>query len=157
MKKLLLSIVLFTFFSMTLSAQWHVGGGLAYGTRLSDNYGLGVQARAIYAITDEIRAGADFIFYLSELDGNGGRAREFNINGHYDFSSNDDMMFYGLAGLNFANIKVGAASFSETGINGGAGLRYHLNDNLVLIGEARYVLFSDLNQLALSANMVYGF
>jgi opacity protein-like surface antigen len=148
-------------FSNIASAQISVGGGLAFGTEVEE---LGIQAGGVYTINEEFRAGADFIYYLTSDDNDfGGNFTwwEFNANGHYLFVTEEDMIVYALAGLNFASFSYdfpgfegfggGSVSNTEVGLNVGAGLEYGLGF-ADLYAELKYAL-SSADQLVLSAGL----
>lgn len=118
------------------------GAGITLGTNVGFFGGgePGITLQGYYGITDEIRAGAGFTYYIiGESDVS---ASEFNIDGHYLFKNEDDLILYGLAGLSFARYSVnlgggfGRASSGTTGLNIGGGVEYDLG-NLFLFAEPK--------------------
>lgn len=111
--------------------------------------------RGLYNITDNIAAGAGFVYYFADENFN---YNEININGNYFFLT-DELRPYALLGINRTTISAtlpffGTMRNSEWGINLGAGTQYTLNDNLSLFGEARYII-SEFDQLVISAGVFY--
>ena len=154
---MLAALVLFTFFAThTASAQFLVGGGLAFSTGASytglDAGGIGIQANGNYLLNEEqgIRLAADVtIFFPDDQFGIDISFFTINTNGHYIFSTSETLMAYALAGLNFAVVSWDAnvpvvgfnTSFSDTsvGLNAGAGAEYEVGFGY-LYGEAKVVL-----------------
>lgn len=166
MKKLLtilfVTLLLFGTSSMlnTAEAQTEegdikLGVGLAFGSGVGafgslDN-DIGIRVDGYYAITPEIRAGADFTFYFPKSEGDVDlTVWELNFNGNYIFVDEDGFMAYGIAGINITGLTVdvpsqdfggvqfggGSTSESEFGLNLGAGLEYAL-DFADLFAEAK--------------------
>ncbi len=127
-----------------------VGGGLAYATDISS---VGFQAKGVYAINSQLEVAASFTYFLpkkaiwADI-----KWYSFDIDGHYVFSSKDQLTFYGLAGINilmvsipgyeYGGYKTPSTSDSNFGFNIGAGTRYGLSDSLSLVGEAKYAIAS---------------
>lgn len=133
-----------------------VGPGLAYGSEVEN---LGIKVDGYYTINEQFRAGLDLVFYLPEDLGNGVDANYFgfNINGNYIFYSGDDLMAYGLAGINILRVKVkgngGSATNSETGLNLGAGIEF-AQDFGSIFGELKLAgLGGDADQFVIGAGV----
>ncbi len=129
-----------------------VGAGLALGTNVSIDTEIGINVNGFYTITDDIRAGANFTYYLIDIDGLS--ASEFNIDGHYMFRNEDQIVLYGLAGINIARVSVdtgfaGSVSGSSTGINLGGGVEYDVG-SVLLFAEPKVSLggFDQFNATA---------
>lgn len=114
-------------------SQISVGGGLSYGEQIDK---IGIKADGYYSITEEIRVGADLVYYFPDkvtILGTEITTNYFaiNINGNYIFYDEDQFMAYGLAGLNILSISSEAggtsSSTSEAGLNLGAGGEYALD------------------------------
>jgi len=164
MKKLLtilfVTILLFgtsSFFNsaeaQTEEGDIKLGVGLAFGSGVGfaglDN-DLGIRVDGYYAVTPEIRAGADFTFYFPKSEGDVDlTVWELNFNGNYIFLDEDGLMVYALAGINITGITIdvpsvdtgfgtfgGSSSESEFGLNLGGGLEYAL-DFADLFAEAK--------------------
>lgn len=151
----LCALLVLLFVATTAQAQLSVGGGLGYGF---DIEALGIQGRAVYGITDQIRGQADFTYFLEGTDGV--TSWEFNVNGNYMLTSSGGFDIYALAGLNFAHVTVdlgpfGNASNTDTGLNIGAGAQMGLSDNLNFFGEAKFSLGGS-DQLFLGAGVLIG-
>jgi len=137
-----------TFWSAEANAQELVTGegditgsaGLSLGSNIgvlgSSEPGLTIQG--YYGITDEIRAGGSFTYYLVSQEGLS--ASEFNIDGHYLFRNEDNIVLYGLGGISFANVSVdtgwGNVGGGSTGLNLGGGIEYHMG-SFLLFGEPK--------------------
>lgn len=142
----------FAAFFFSASAQLQLGGGLSYGTEAEE---IGLNLRGLYGITENIAAGADFVYYFA---GENFNYTEFNINANYFFLT-DELRPYALLGINrstvsFSSPFFGTVSNGEWGLNVGAGTQYTLSDNLSLFGEARYII-GDFDQLVISAGVFY--
>lgn len=156
MKKLLsFSIILLISLgiSETASAQWSAGGGLVYGTEVSE---IGLQLNGVYEIDEEWRGSADFIYYF--VSGNLSIS-EFNINAHYVFHDEDELTAYGIGGINYLRVSSSfqgfSASGSEIGLNIGAGLEYDL-EFANLFAEAKFAI-SSFDQLVIASGLRFPF
>ena len=156
MKKLLsLSIILLISLgiSATASAQWSGGGGLAYGTEVSE---LGLQLNGVYDIDEEWRGSADFIYYFVSGEMS---ISELNFNAHYIFHEEDELTAYAIGGLNYLRVSASyggfSASSSEIGLNLGAGLEYEL-DFANLFAEAKFTI-SSFDQLVIASGLRFPF
>lgn len=163
MKKLFLfafALVLTT----AVSAQFKVGGGLTIGSQAAadesgEKVGLGLTLKGDYAFNDQWTISPDFTFFLPS----GGDYGDFtlwqlNANAHYYFSSNEQFLFYGLAGLNYSHWKWDyesdyggvAAEWddSEIGLNLGVGANMQQ-----FFGEIKYD--TAFEQIALSVGILF--
>ena len=151
-----------------------LGVGLAFGSGVGfaglDN-DLGIRVDGYYAVTPEIRAGADFTFYFPKSEGNVDlTVWELNFNGNYIFLDEDGLLAYGIAGINITGVTVdipsqniggfqvggGSSSESEFGLNLGAGLEYAL-DFADLFAEAKLGnLGGNADQFALGVGLRFG-
>ncbi|MFH5832435.1 outer membrane beta-barrel protein [Halalkalibaculum sp. DA3122] len=169
-KTIILSTLLAVFTVSTGYAQTgeiKIGGGLIFGSGVTgidqvDN-DLGIRVDGIYTINEEFRAGADLGFYFPhEENGFKQTVWELNFNGNYIFHSEEELLLYGLGGLNITSISfdqssqgfTASGSDSEVGLNLGGGLEYGLNFG-DLFAELKYVL-SDADQLVLGAGVRFG-
>lgn len=159
-----LSVVMFN----TADAQLELGGGLVFGSgvfEVSDiDNDFGIRAEGRYAINEDFGAGADLTFFFPKEEG-GFKASLFNINlnGFYNFYTQDMLNFYGLAGLNIAIVNTeftttvpgggtfsGDDSTSEIGLNLGAGGEYAM-DWGNLFGEIKFAgIGGDADQFVLA-------
>lgn len=191
MKKVLSTLLFFGLILMgsafnTATAQnmegdFAVGAGLVYGTGIFEDDGfdlnndLGIQVNGYYSITPEIRIGGDFTFYFPKSQSFENffdeievetSVTELNINGHYLFINESDLIVYGLAGINITRFseKISESGFadeefsgSETGLNLGAGLEYAL-DFANFYAEAKLAnLGGDAGQFVLGAGLRFKF
>ena len=159
MKKLttlVFAMLLTTAFSTTAVAQISVGGGLVYGTDLEE---LGIQVGGTYVLNENMRLGADVIYWLMESgEGFSVTFLEVNANFNYIFYDENDLILYGLGtlGIHYAKVSSdfgGLFSYSDTelGLGIGAGLEYNLG-GVKLYVEPRFFL-SGFDQLALAAGV----
>lgn len=158
--------------SYAQSGDIDLGVGLLFGSGVTgidpvDN-DLGIKVDGVYTINEDFRAVAGFGFYFPHEEGGFKQTIwELNFNGNYLFTSEDDLNFYGLAGINITGISFdqeqqnfngmtfgGSSSSTEFGLNVGAGVEYDL-DFAGLFGELKYVL-SDADQLAIGAGLRFG-
>ncbi|CAN5235627.1 hypothetical protein BH23BAC3_BH23BAC3_07200 [soil metagenome] len=153
--------------------DFKAGIGLVFGTGIGfgslDN-DLGIRADGYYAFTDVIRGGGDFTFYFPKSEGPAEiTVWELNLNGHYIFMDEDDLILYGLGGINitgfsfestfsFAGItETGSSSDTEFGLNLGGGVEYAL-DFADLFAEAKLGgLGGNANQFVLGAGLRFSF
>ncbi len=144
MKKLLLVAVIVLFATVS-NAQFKYGGGLTLGTQMSADAGtgIGLNVRGDYTIDDNwsISPGFTFVFPSSNalLDYS---AWQLNADAHYNFHETDGFQIYGLAGLNYTNVKFdvnlgGLASVG--GSDGSVGLDLGAGANFgMFFGELKY-------------------
>lgn len=145
-----------------------LGGGLVYGSGLENTGGdflgagafstdLGIRADGYYAITPQIRLGGDITYYFPDSNfGISLSAWELNLNSHYIFQDENELILYGLGGINITRWKIGngsSISDTELGLNLGGGVEYDL-DFADLFGEVKLGgLGSNLSQFTLSAGL----
>ncbi|WP_440998821.1 outer membrane beta-barrel protein [Fodinibius sp. SL11] len=150
---LLLFGLIFAYHASAQAQDFKLGGGLAYGSEVE---AIGIQAGGVYNFTEKINGAADFIiFFPDNYDW-----WELNVNGHYGFYAKDNVRVYGLAGLNYATLKVdlgqfGSNSESELGLNLGGGAEFGI-DFANLYTELKYVI-GNADQLAISAGLRFPF
>ncbi len=146
-KTIIISTMVVLLFGATATAQKRgnilAGGGLGYATEINN---LSIFANGVYQITDEWEGSLGITYFLPKKENGGSDITwlGFDLDAHYVFSKQDNLDFYGLAGLHITRVSTefNGVSFSDTntGLNLGAGGRYQLTDNLYGIGEAKYVL-----------------
>ncbi len=166
MKKLttlVFAMLLTTAFSTTAVAQISIGGGLAYGTDIEE---IGIQVGGTYVLNENMRLGADIIYWLIGSESFFGESisytfLEINANFNYIFYNENDLMLYGLGtlGIHYAKVSfdfdddffAGSGSDTELGLGIGAGLEYNLG-GVKLYVEPRFFL-SGFDQLSLAAGV----
>lgn len=167
MKKLFF-VVIVAFLSLSASAQFKVGGGLAIGTQAGfdeggNKLGLGIDVKGDYAFNETWSLSPDFIFFFpGSPEGIDVTFWQLNANAHYNFHEADGFNFYGLAGLNYSQMKVeldlglgeyGIGNFSssagEIGLNLGAGATYNQ-----FFGELKYD--TAFEQITISVGVLFG-
>jgi hypothetical protein len=148
MKKLTILLVFAMFIGIgTISAQneIQVGGSLGYSTRIA-SVGIGIDG--VYHINDKISAAGNFTYYF-EKDLVSWMTIDANV--HYNLTELENSKVYGLAGLDIligsVNIDMGimgnySSSFTDVGLNLGAGINHTLTDKISLLGEAKFVLIA---------------
>ncbi len=121
-----------------------LGAGLSYGTSVGHlgNSEIGVTLQLYYGIIEEVRAGVEYTYYF--IGENKLGASEFNLNGHYFIRNRDNLIIYGLGGLNLSRINAdsdvwGNISSSDIGLNAGIGLEYDFG-NFSLFAEPKFTL-----------------
>ena len=146
---------LFTMLSTQASAQFWFGGGIVYGGGVEN---IGVQGNAHLVVNEEnkIRIGADITYFLTDKASAGGTEVKtnvfaINVNGHYMIVTSEELILYGIGGLNFGFVSVEVSglgseflnfvdsSSTELGINVGGGVEYAVPFGRVY-GELKYVL-----------------
>ncbi|MEO9967779.1 MAG: outer membrane beta-barrel protein [Reichenbachiella sp.] len=101
--------------------------------------GLGITPGFEYVFVDAMSANASYDFYF-KTEENGGEYKysSFNIDYRYYFMT-DDLQVYGLAGLGFVKVDLGAAgSASDTGLNLGLGAIYPIADAVGIHAQLKY-------------------
>lgn len=165
MKKLLFSGVLiigFIFFSSTQAtaqdadSDVKLGVGLIYGNQIEN---LGLRADGYYRVNDEFRAGVALGYFFPDNTTFGDvNWFEIDFNGNYILNQEDDLMLYGLAGLNFLIQTVnfdagGSESQTELGLNLGGGLEYKVDFGSIF-GELKFAgIGGDADQLVLGGGL----
>ena len=166
MKRLILSLFLFTLIFPVLDAQFtKIGGGMAYGTgywfqktKVAE-YRSGHFAgflEGVYEITKPIQVAASFSYFYPHTEEytfskTSVSSMMFDINGHYVFNSLAKFEFYGLIGMDFLltwkkDRMIGTANevFTQNdnafGLNLGAGTYFNLSKKISLFAEAKYVV-----------------
>lgn len=152
----ILSLGLFT----VSQAQISVGGGLAYGLDIEE---IGIQASGTYVLNEDMRLGADIVYWLTPSEHNFNFTMlEINANYNYIFHNENDLMFYALGtlGIHYAKVSYdgpgsGAlgnlGSDTELGLGVGAGMEYNLG-SVKLYAEPR-IFLSGFDQFALAAGL----
>lgn len=162
-----------------------IGGGLSLGSASAINssgessMGVGIDISALAQIVEKVDAEAALIFYFpSTQDPITFQMTTLNLNGHYNFYEQDKFTAYGLAGLNLTfgstefegyseeynyggmtmsiDVPSSSDSFSEVGLNIGAGCAYAFSDKLDGIGQLGYTL-GDADQLFINFGVMYKF
>lgn len=140
-KLLFLSIFTF-FFHVSLSAQYHLGGGLDYNV---DVKRAGLFVRGTTTIDSLWRGAATFNLFLE----NGSKATRFEVSAdaHYFFWENYRYRSYLIGGINLYHQHFATRGRdtgppppvrnNEFGINLGGGIETPLNDRLLAFGEAK--------------------
>ncbi len=138
-----------------------VGGGISYGFDIEE---IGIQLSGTYGLNENMRLGADIVYYLIGNENFFGEeisttALEVNFNYHYIFYNENDLTLYGIGtlGIHYIKSSFSIAGFSEDfsdtelGLGLGAGLEYNLG-SVALYAEPR-IFLSGFDQLALSAGV----
>lgn len=150
-----------------LVAQWasaqedtRVGGLLAYGTEAET---LGIGANAEFPIATNLTISPSLIYFFPREEfGVDINWFEVNGNANYYFIDDDTIGVYGLAGLNYTNVKVsgdtgfGEASVSDgrLGLNLGAGANFLVGGAIIPFAELKYVII-DQGQLVIMGGVKF--
>ncbi len=163
MKKIIstLCFACFTTFAASAQQDMRLGGFLAFGSEI-ESAGIGINAE--FPIFEKLTLAPSLIYYFPK-DQAYVKTTLFEINGNanYYFMDHETFGFYGLAGINYTNVKVkvddfgfgfGGASSSEgkVGLNIGGGTNFNLGKNWMPFAELKYVV-SDYDQLVLLAGV----
>lgn len=91
------------------------GGGVTYGVDFEE---VGLQAVGTYSLSNKIRVGVDFIYWLTQNEtafGSSFSSTLFEINGnlHYLFYNSNDFVIYaiGTLGIHYASVSVDIPGF----------------------------------------------
>lgn len=145
MKKIILTSLALAALSLTASAQVRVGPFLGYG----DGLGLwGLGAYTEISFNDRLSVSPIFTQYFpKDLEGIPRRNMwEVNANANYYVIRGDVGYLWGLAGLNYTNIKIRTrTAFTDQverdgnlGFNVGLGTMFRVNDRLLPFAETKY-------------------
>jgi hypothetical protein len=133
--------------SLTANAQQTsgdvaIGFGVAYGFDIVTDGELGVDLNAYYSITDGIRLGVDFIYYLlNDPQFQEPRFFEVNVNSSYHFVNREVLRMYVLLGMHYASFRYdrpvispdSEESDSEIGFNMGWGIEFDYKTIILFI------------------------
>ena len=152
-----LSLLFIGLFSNNVQAQeieTRIGGMLAYGTEIEN---IGIGANAEFGIIENLSISPSFIYYFSKENGPI-KVNWWEINGNANYYLVQDPGFqvYGLAGLNYTNVKVKydgpsgspygddfSGSDGRFGLNLGAGANLDLGSNITPFAELKYVIIDN--------------
>src|SRR5690606_16297649 len=158
-----LSIVTFSYLSVNAQESTRIGGFLAFGSEIET---IGFGANAEFPIMENLTISPGFIFYLPKDEVYVKMTIfELNANANYYFINDDTFGIYGLAGLNYTNVKVRVEDFGfglgdtssnegKFGLNLGGGANFNLGKNWMPFAELKYVL-SDYDQLVFLAGVKF--
>jgi opacity protein-like surface antigen len=141
-KILAIIVVLVSIAGLNASAQFKLGGSLAYATDIN---GLGLTVNGTYKFNDQWEAAPSFTYFFK---------KDFitwwslDANAHYIFNSDSKYAFYGLGGIEILGTSVdfsslyggGSTSTTNFGLNVGGGARINFSDKLDGFGELKFVL-----------------
>lgn len=134
-----------------------VGGSLGYSTNISS---LGIGIDGVYNINDKYSVAGDFVYFL---ESNLVSWMTIDVNAHYQFLEKEESTFYALGGLELLMGTInwdlgpygsGNSTFSNVGLNLGAGTTYKLTDKLSIMGEGKFVIV-DGSYLNIRAGVLY--
>jgi hypothetical protein len=167
MKKGLLSLAcvlaLLVATSTTTQAQSKLGAGLVFGTE-AESIGLQANFYTPIASVENLSVGGDLTYFLpKEIVNNVDRTWfEINVNGQYQFYSEQMLSAYALAGINITTYGVkydgpGSdvwrdGSDTAAGLNLGVGGEYAVNPSLFAFAEFKFVI-SDYDQAVFTAGL----
>lgn len=170
MKKLLFALVavsMMAFTSLSTKADMKVGGGVGYGTGISE---IAVQLGAIFDSSLPVDIAPDFkyFFIASEATNVSITAWELNANAHYTFHEENDLRVFGIGGLSYANYSYdysgpgseilntfGGSSYGRVGLNLGAGADFDLK-GFHLIPELKFTVGGN-EQLFIGVSAMFTF
>lgn len=132
------------------------GGNLIYGSKWE---GFGLGGRLFYGFNGNMRFDLSYHWYFEKDHVN---LSDVNLNFHYLFPVADRILAYPLAGATIMQAKVdvpgmGSTSSSEFGFNLGGGAQYEVADNLALDAEIKFQSVKGIDQLAVTAGIIYKF
>ncbi len=138
-----------------------IGGGISYGFDIEE---LGIQLNGTYGLNENMRVGADIVYYLIGTESFFGEeisttALEVNFNFNYIFYNENDLILYGLGtlGIHYVRSSFSGGGFSESfsdselGLGLGAGVEYDLG-SVKIYAEPR-IFLSGFDQLQFNAGV----
>lgn len=156
------AMVLLSFSNVSAKSSTMVGGGIGYGLDIEE---LAIQAGAVFDLDLPVNIAPDFKYYLVGDTGPVSLSMwELNVNAHYNFNKSKSTTFYGIAGLQYANISTSvdlgpffggstSSSSGEIGLNIGAGANFDLG-GFNLMPEIKYTL-GGTEQLHIGASAMF--
>ena len=145
MKKIIFTALISFCLATASVAQIRVGPFLGYGESLN-RWGIGAYTEI--AFNDRISFSPQFIQYFPKtFDSNPRRSGwELNANANYYVVNGDVASLYGLAGLNYTNIRTRTTTPAaevvdndgNVGFNFGIGTMVNINDSLFPFAEGKY-------------------
>jgi len=168
MKKINLIVVIVAFymgctFNASAQTETKIGGLLAYGTEIKN---IGIGANAEFPIMEKLTVSPSFIYYLPK-DESGIKINwfEINANANYYFLDEENIDVYGIAGLNYSNVKakydgnsIFGNSFSSSdgriGLNLGGGANFDIGGKITPFAELKYVIIEE-GQLVIAGGVKF--
>jgi len=155
--KLILVLFLCCFLPLFSFGQLSVGGGVAYDNFFDRG---GLQIRGMYEVNKRLRPSLDIVYYIGR-SGFTLTSLSFNTNLHFLIINKEKINVYGLGGLNVTRFRlkdsVQKVINTNSRINVGGGIDFHLSETLSGIGTIKYDFKDDLNRWIISAGVVYKF
>lgn len=139
------------------SKKIDVGIQLVAGSAI--NEALGLQGRAYYHFHEKVRVGINYTHYFDGFDASlSQKVIEWNADGHFILTSNDENIGYALAGFNYMKSTEAfeAFSYSEVGWNIGVGGRFRIGEQIAATAELKYII-GNANQVVLGVGFAYIF
>jgi len=150
--------------AISVAAQAQTKGDKAVGGNALMGVGngytnIGIGAKFLYNITDPIRLGGEFDFFLKKHYSSWW---DFSVYGHYLFSVADGINVFPAVGLGIVGTQVDILGFSSysgnwLAVSLGGGADYALSDNLFLTGELRFKIFEHSNRANIAVGIAYKF
>ncbi len=169
MKKIIVTLII-VWISLPVFAQLKSGGGLLYGTEISQP---GFYLKGIYSLSENIDGALGINIFFPNKEGEGGFESKIslwslNFDAHYRAHQSGSITFYPLGGINITiysfEIEVpnffGGGTFlssgsdTSVGLNLGGGLEYAINEKIQASSEIKYVL-GQFDQLVISAGILF--
>ena len=145
MKKIICTLFITSLIATASLSQVRVGPFLAYGDRLG-LWGLGAYSEIL--LNDRVSISPVFTQYFPENFDNIPRKTVWEVNGNVNYYviRGEVGYLYGLAGLNFTNIKIRTTTATtdevendgNLGVNFGLGTMVRINDLILPFAEGKY-------------------
>lgn len=156
LKLLVTSLFLYLGFTTIASAQSEnrFGVMLAYGSEI-ENVGLGITAD--FPVAEKLTLAPSFIYYFPKDYGTGDlNWWELNADANYYLVDDENIGFYGLAGLNYSHVSYdsgyGDSSDGELGLNLGVGANFIIDSSVTPFAQVKYVII-DGGQVVIGAGV----
>ena len=156
--------------SLKSFSQTSIGGGFAYGSKIST---IGINVTGQFFITEKIAVAPSFTYYFpNSVDlyvGYDRKWMEANVDANYypDLNLIDGKLKpYGLAGVNYSIIdydynynwvtgKYDDGKVSEIGINVGAGASFDIGKKILPFAQLKYSIINSYNQAQILVGIRY--
>ncbi len=144
---MILSVILvlpLTVTAQKMAGDSEIGLGVAYGFDVGADGEMGMNVNLYRSLTDGIRIGADFIYYLlNDPQFQNPRFIELNGNANYHLVNQEMFRMYVLVGVHFASFRYNRPvtvdseeSKNEFGLNAGGGIEFDL-EGIILFAEPK--------------------
>ncbi|GBU07032.1 hypothetical protein AwDysgo_03630 [Bacteroidales bacterium] len=161
MKKIIFILSVLMLISASTSAQFlnpesgdkAVGASFKWGSKVKAP-GIGFTYHQY--LSSRFRIAPSLTYFLNRNEQSGW---DMSTDAHFIFPiANEKVRVYPIMGITLNSIKYHAGSYSgfsntEVGANVGAGIQYHITGPIFAVGEAKYTIIRDIDQLGIGIGL----